>query len=272
MFRVQRTLGLSALVMAIVLVAGCGLRGGRDDGGTRAAPGVVVSDAATPDATTPAPSPTTADPVTSKPAPSKRATSRPKPRASSAGPTEDPNNFQLPACAHHEGRPVTKKQAKAALTAAAGKIYWPTSAPGLKLPPDLVKSIAWHESGWQSDVVNCDGGRGLMQVMPDTTAQMNQRFGQNYDDTDYKQNATVGANYLAWLTKYFAEHYYADKYDLSVKSCRTHTSVCLLNMVIAGYNSGVGAVDEAHASGTLPNPAYVDSVRSLMASCYCDRY
>jgi hypothetical protein len=43
-------------------------------------------------------------------------------------------------------------------------------------------------------------------------------------------------------------------------------------MVIAGYNAGAGAVEDAHGSGTLPNPAYVDSVRSLMRSCYCDSY
>jgi hypothetical protein len=43
-------------------------------------------------------------------------------------------------------------------------------------------------------------------------------------------------------------------------------------MVIAGYNVGRGAVDAAYADRRLPNPEYVDSVRSLMKSCYCDRY
>jgi hypothetical protein len=43
-------------------------------------------------------------------------------------------------------------------------------------------------------------------------------------------------------------------------------------MVIAAYNSGFGAVEDAWASKKLPNPEYVDSVRSLMTSCYCDRY
>jgi hypothetical protein len=48
--------------------------------------------------------------------------------------------------------------------------------------------------------------------------------------------------------------------------------MCLLNMVIAGYNVGRGPVDEAWASKKLPNVQYVDVVRSLMRSCYCDRY
>jgi hypothetical protein len=269
LFRWWRSLGITALVTAILLTGGCGLLGGRDDN-TGTAPVVAqdevspapVETTEAPEPTTPAPAPTT-----------KKATARPKPSRTSATPTEDPNNFQLPACAHHEGKKVTKAQAKAALTTAAGKIYWPTSAPTLKLSSDLVKSIAWHESGWQSDIVNCDGGRGLMQVMPDTTAQMNQRFGQSYVDTDYKQNAVIGANYLAWLTKYFGDRYFKNKYDLSTKACKTHSSPCLLNMVIAGYNAGAGTVDDAHAAGgDLPSPAYVDSVRSLMTSCYCDRY
>ena len=61
-------------------------------------------------------------------------------------------------------------------------------------------------------------------------------------------------------------------YDLSTSKCKTHSSMCLLNMVISAYNAGFGAVDTGYKSGSLPNPAYVDSVRSLMTSCYCDRY
>jgi soluble lytic murein transglycosylase-like protein len=167
---------------------------------------------------------------------------------------------------------VTTAQAKSALVTAAGKTYWPKSAPTLKLSSDLVKNIAWHESGWQSDIVNCDGGRGLMQVMPDTENMINNRFGQSFKSTDYRQNAILGANYLAWLTKYFGDKFFNGKYDLSTGKCRTHSSMCLLNLVIAAYNSGFGAVEAAYPAKQLPNPEYVDSVRSLMSSCYCDRY
>jgi hypothetical protein len=255
---------LAAAAVVLVVAAGCGL-GGHDgdkvsaaDSQVRPTPEETLEP--TPDEPTPAPLPTTRKPA------------RPKPKKTSATPTEDPNNFQLPACAKHDGKKVTRAQAKAALTVAAGKIYWQNSAPTLRLSADLVKSIAWHESGWQSDIVNCDGGRGLMQVMPDTVDMINNRFGESYDAADYKQNAILGANYLAWLTKYFAETYFKDKYDLSPAHCTSHTKMCLLNMVIAGYNSGFGAVDAAYRSKKLPNSAYVDSVRSLMTSCYCDRF
>jgi hypothetical protein len=254
-----------AAAVTVVVAAGCGL-GGHDNNN---ASSVADTQQAEPSLETVEPSPeetTPAPPPTTKPA------AKPKPKKAAATPTEDPNNFQLPACAKHEGKKVTRTQAKSALTAAAAKIYWPAKAPNLKLSADLVKSIAWHESGWQSDIVNCDGGRGLMQVMPETADMINNRFGMSYDATDYKQNAILGANYLAWLTKYFSEKHFKDKYDLNPAHCKSHTTMCLLNMVIAAYNSGFGAVEDAWASKKLPNPAYVDSVRSLMTSCYCDRF
>jgi hypothetical protein len=254
---------IATAVVAVLLLGGCGLFSSGDKTETLPYDPAPVASA---EPTTEAPTPEAVETTTPAPKPSSK---KPKPTATA---TEDPNNFQLPACAHHEGKKVSKAQAKSALTTAAGKIYWPGSAPTLKVSSDLVKSVAWHESGWQSDVVNCDGGRGLMQVMPDTESMINNRFGQAYKATDYRQNAILGANYLAWLTKYFGDKFFKGKYDLSAGKCTTHASLCLLNMVIAAYNSGFGPVEEAYSAKELPNPEYVDSVRSLMSSCYCDRY
>ncbi|MFG1606332.1 lytic transglycosylase domain-containing protein [Actinoplanes sp. NPDC049265] len=251
----------AALVAGLVVLAGCGLaRGSADEQKPVAASPEPITSIEVVEPGTPEEPP----PVEKKKAtPSTKA--KPKP-------TEDPNNFTLPECATREGKLVSKKQAKAALTTAAGRTYWKKSAPRLKVSTDLVKAISWQESGWQSNIVNCDGGRGLMQVMPDTVDQINFRFGEHYDATDYRQNAQAGANYLAWLTKAFGDQYFKGSYDLSPAKCRSHGSMCLLNMVISGYHVGPGGVDAAHESGELPNPAYVDSVRSLMKSCYCDRY
>ncbi|MGA5300608.1 transglycosylase SLT domain-containing protein [Nucisporomicrobium flavum] len=257
---------LAAALAGLIVVAGCGLGGGGGEE-QRTLPGVVTSDPV-PEETTEVAEPSP-EPTTPSPAP---ATRKPKPKRTKATPTEDPNNFQLPACATREGRAVSKAKAKSALLAAAGRTYWPTSAPALKVPGRLVLATAWHESGWQSNIVNCDGGRGLMQVMPDTEAFVNQRFEQSFDSQDYRQNAVLGANYLAWLTKVFGDTYFKGSYDLSTRKCRTHSSMCLLNMVIAAYNVGRGGVDAAYADKRLPNPGYVDVVRSLMKSCYCDKY
>jgi len=259
---------LAAALAGVIMVAGCGL-GGNDPepvaGVTASQP--VVEEPSVEATEEPEPS---VEPTTPAPAPSRKA--KPKPRKTKATPTEEPNNFELPACATREGKAVAKAKVKSALLAAAGKTYWPTSAPELKLPKRLVLATAWHESGWQADIVNCDGGRGLMQVMPDTEAFINQRFGQSFDSHDHRQNALLGANYLAWLTKAFGDAYFKGSYDLSASKCKSHSSMCLLNMVIAGYNVGRGGVDAGYAEKQLPNPGYVDVTRSLMKSCYCDKY
>lgn len=264
----KRSWQLGAIAVVLVMTGGCGLSGG-DSGGTTdvAQPAAAVESTSPEPSPSPSPSPSP-EPTTPSPKPAK-----PKKKATAApAPTEDPNFFTEANCFKHQGKQVSKGTAKAALNAAAGKIYWPGSAPKLKVPARLVIATAWHESGWQSSIVNCDGGRGLMQVMPDTEAFINQRFEKTYDSHDYKQNAILGTNYLAWLTKAFGDQYFKGNYDLSAKKCKTHESMCLLNMVIAGYNAGRGTVDESYAAKSLPNPEYVNSVRYLMKSCYCDRY
>jgi hypothetical protein len=255
-----------AAVVVLVVLAGCGL-GGEDDATDQAAPlpPVVETTVEEPEPTAePTPVPTTKSPAPSK---------KPKPKPTTAKPTEDPNNFQLPPCADRVGKLMTKKQAKAALNAAAARQYWRTEAPKLRVPARLVRAVAWHESGWQSNIVNCDGGKGLMQVMPDTVDHMNQRFGLTYDADDYRQNARIGANYLAYLTKEFGNDYFKGSHDLSGAKCRSHTDRCLLNLVISAYNFGEGSARTAVTQkAPLPNPEYVDSVRSLMRKCFCDRY
>jgi len=263
---------LLAAAAALVVAAGCGLTG--HDKETAAAP-----PSTTPIAYAAAPSdePTLGDlsaespsPTPSK-TPSKAASKKPKPTKPT--PTGPVNNFQHADCFHYEGKAVSKKSAKAALNAAAATHYWPTSAPALTVPSDLVRSVAWNESGWQSNVVNCDGGFGLMQLMPDTVNMINTRFEQSYNVKDYKQNAVLGANYLAWLTKYIGDNYFkTTNYNLSTSKCSSTTSWCLLNAVIAGYHAGVGSVEAAAASKKLPSPDYVTVVRSLMKSCFCDTY
>lgn len=270
--RRRRMSRLAAAAVALVVAAGCGLGGnGADDrtvdvAATEPAPVATTAD------TEPAPAQTTAAPSKT---PAKKPTRKPTKKTTKKPGTEaaaDQNWGQVPACATFEGTAVSKKKAKAALTAAASRVYWKTEAPELRVPARLIKAVAWQESGWTSNIVNCDGGFGLMQAMPDTVAHINQRFGLSYDVKNYKDNAYVGANYLAWLTRKFGVNYFKGSYDLSPRKCRSHSDTCLLNMVIAAYNAGDGGVEQSYPDGRLPNPGYVDSVRSLMKKCYCDRY
>jgi soluble lytic murein transglycosylase-like protein len=258
---------LLAAVVALIVAAGCGLTGKDDTPAPVAATAASASPEPTFDLATEPPTP---EPTTASPTPSKTPSKKPK----SAEPTQPAFWSQLPACAHYDKtKAVAKSKVKSSLQAAAGRTYWNTEAPQLKLNYPLVKAVAWQESGWQTNIHNCDGGTGVMQVMPATVEMINQRFGLTYDASKYQDNALVGANYLAWMTKWVGDTYFkGTNYNLSTSKCKSHTSWCLLNVVIAGYNAGQGGVEAAAQSKTLPNPEYVAAVRSLMSRCQCDKY
>ncbi|MGK5684493.1 transglycosylase SLT domain-containing protein [Actinoplanes sp. URMC 104] len=267
-----RGLKVGAAVVALLIATGCGLVRGNDD--PVAAPPtaeetLTPSDEPEPIAEVteaPSPAPTTPAARTSR-KPSK------KPTTEAAEPTQPAFWSQLPDCAHYDKtKPVSKKKVKAALKTASARVYWRTEAPTLKLNYPLVKAVAWQESGWQTNIHNCDGGMGVMQVMPDTVDMINNRFGLAYDPTQYKDNAFVGANYLAWLTKWAGYNYFKSNYNLNSSKCKSDTSWCLLNVVISGYNAGSGTLEQAAESKTLPNPEYVAAVRALMRRCQCDQY
>ncbi|MEV4535043.1 lytic transglycosylase domain-containing protein [Asanoa sp. NPDC049518] len=214
--------------------------------------------AAVPTKTPPSPRPRA---TVNKPSPPRRPTTEKLP------PKPPPNQ---PGCTRprYEGARQSQADVKIALTDAAAIAYWPNSAPDLRVSLDLVKATAWQESGWQSNIIACDGGIGLMQVMPDTAAFVNQRFDKSYDLNAYRDNAQLGANYLAWLIKYFGEVYFEDDYTVDPADCASHTDLCMLNVVIAAYNYGPYAVDTPEGL-VIPNPRYVDNVRSLMTNCEC---
>jgi hypothetical protein len=256
---------------ALLVLGGCGLIGGKSHDPVNAAPAADQASLPSSEPTTdaPAPDPTTTPPTT-KPTPKKTKASK---KPAGTAPTEQPFWQQLPACAHKDStKLVSKSKVKAALKDASGRVYWQTSAPSLKLNYPVVKAVAWMESGWQSNIHNCDGGTGIMQVMPDTLSFVNNRFGQTYDVSKYQDNALAGANYLAWLTKWAGDAYFGDSYNLGASKCKTTTSWCLLNVVISGYNAGQGGIEQAATSKKVPNPEYVATVRALMTRCECDQY
>ena len=179
-----------------------------------------------------------------------------------------------PGCVPTYPDPVaTKAQISAQLGTASTYTFWRTSAPTLRVPLNLLKAVAWQESGWQSAILACDGGIGVMQVMPSTVQQVNDRFGTTWNPHIMSGNVMVGANYLAWLIKYIGDLYYGSLYDVT-------TDTGLLNSVIAAYNVGPGNVDPVAnvvKVGTTPYPkiadySYVKSVRALMTSCPCSAY
>jgi soluble lytic murein transglycosylase-like protein len=89
-----------------------------------------------------------------------------------------------------------------------------------RLDPALVRAVIETESNWNAGAVSRKGALGLMQLIP-TTAQ---RFGVN-DAFSPQQNVDAGVRYLKTLL---------ERYNGN------------LDLALAAYNAGEGAVDRAH--------------------------
>jgi soluble lytic murein transglycosylase len=97
-----------------------------------------------------------------------------------------------------------------------------TAAEGGAAEPALVLAITRQESGFDPNVRNPSGARGMMQLMPSTAKILARRIGVSYspnqlDEPDY--NMRLGANYLGQLVTQFSGSYI---------------------MAAAGYNAGPG--------------------------------
>lgn len=69
--------------------------------------------------------------------------------------------------------------------------------------PNLVKAVAWQESGWKQHVVSRTGAVGVMQVQPETavfTGQVLLASEVNLADVD--QNVRAGVRFLAHLLRH----------------------------------------------------------------------
>jgi len=89
-----------------------------------------------------------------------------------------------------------------------------------KMDPALVRAVIETESNWNARAYSHKGAGGLMQLIP-TTAH---RYGA-YDVFDPQQNIDAGVKYLRTLL---------ERYNGN------------LDMALAAYNAGEGAVDRAH--------------------------
>jgi hypothetical protein len=235
-----------------------------DAGPTLLGLGAAPSPSSEPTATEPSEPASTAAPPPPPPEPTRRP-------VAPAGPPPPPPVPQPPPspeqdCPWYDGSVASRAEVRDALVAAAGHRFWPDDP--ITAPVELMKAIAWQESGWQSTIIACDGGIGTMQIMPDTATWMNTRFGTSLDVHTLTGNTMIGAAYVQWLIKYFGDVWFGGSYELDPADCADHLSPCLLNAVIASYNYGFGAVDQPDEI-VIPNPRYVENVRALMTECVC---
>ena len=125
----------------------------------------------------------------------------------------------------------------------------------ISVPTVLMDAIAWQESGWQSQILSCDGGYGTMQIMSGTADWMNSSFGTGFSYQTLAGNTEIGSEYLEWLIAWFGQTYYGGDFSLTDQN--------LLNDVIAAYNTGPGNIHPGAGGGGIPNQQYVSSVEAL---------
>jgi soluble lytic murein transglycosylase-like protein len=257
--------GITVAVAITLCGAGLVLAKGQDDpapsrvnaAATSSAP--ATSAAAPVVESTPAAVPSTVP--SASPTRTARATPSKNPNATEPAPPAPPRTTP-PGCVPTEkGTRATYAQVRAALKVSAGHTYW-RSVPTIRVPERLLIAVAMQESTWRSNVIACDGGIGLMQVMPDTVTQINNRFGTTWNVNTLQGNAHLGGNYLAWSVRYLGDLYFGGSYDLG--------NPALLDAVISAYNYGAGAVDPTKGEAGIPNWSYVNAVKRYMASCPCD--
>jgi soluble lytic murein transglycosylase-like protein len=77
-----------------------------------------------------------------------------------------------------------------------------TAAAANKVPPNLLKALAWMESGWQNDKVSSTNAVGVGQLMPITVGFVNGMLKANLDPGVPEQNIQLSARYLSWLLQW----------------------------------------------------------------------
>ncbi len=109
------------------------------------------------------------------------------------------------------------------------------------VPADLLKAIAWQESGWQNDKVSSAGALGIGQLMPDTIRFINERLlPKPLDPHRPEHNIRMSARLLAYLLQ------------------RTGGDV---DMAVAAYYQGLGSVQRV--GPTPKTQGYVANVLAL---------
>ncbi len=119
----------------------------------------------------------------------------------------------------------------------------------------LIAAVIHAESGFDSDAKSHAGARGLMQITPETAAEIARKSGgiafEQGDLRDPQINIAYGSYYLRWLLDHYGED---------------------VMLAVAAYNAGTGNVDQWVARdpemrpSEIPFPETRAYVRRVLAS------
>jgi soluble lytic murein transglycosylase-like protein len=128
------------------------------------------------------------------------------------------------------------------IAAAAASDPWPSVAAAARahrLPPSLLEAVAWRESRGRQSAISPKGAIGVMQLMPDTAADL------GVDPRDRLANIEGGARYLRMQLDRFGS----------------------VPLALAAYNAGPGAVQR---HGGIPpyreTRAYVSAIMAQLGT------
>ncbi|MDP9388152.1 MAG: transglycosylase SLT domain-containing protein, partial [Actinomycetota bacterium] len=80
--------------------------------------------------------------------------------------------------------------------------HFDAAAAEFGVPADLLKALAWLESGWQNDKVSSTRAMGIGQLMPATVEFVNARLlGARLDPRRADHNIRMSARFLAYLLR-----------------------------------------------------------------------
>ena len=96
-----------------------------------------------------------------------------------------------------------------------------------RLDPKMIWAVMGRESSGNPNALSHKNARGLMQVIPPTAARMGVNPKYLYHP---EQNLIAGTRYLRFLCNRYPD--------------RNHPTGCNMDLVLAGYNAGEGAVDK----------------------------
>ncbi len=125
-----------------------------------------------------------------------------------------------------------------------------TAANNAHIPANLQEAIAWQESGWQINVIACDGGIGLMQLQPTTVTWLNNYYGISDDPYTLTGNADLGARYISYYYSFYIGYLQQnDPATCGMNGCDWDTvwpgatdGATVRDIVISVYNEGAGTM------------------------------
>lgn len=92
------------------------------------------------------------------------------------------------------------------------------------LPEAWIRAVMWRESGGDPSATSSKGAMGLMQLMPDTWAQLRLQLGLGPDPYDVRDNVLAGAAYLRALYDQFGPAGFLAAYNAGPRRYLDHVS------------------------------------------------